>query len=126
MTLWQSFLLVVEIFFFLAYLLVLFHVVGDLFRDRALSGFAKAVWVVFLIVVPLIAALVYLIARGRGMAERGATAVRQNQERADAYIREVAGATPAQEIATAQGLLADGTITPQQFEAIKSRALESV
>ncbi|WP_454050067.1 PLDc N-terminal domain-containing protein [Cellulomonas sp. Marseille-Q8402] len=123
MSLWQSFVLVLEIFFLLAYLLVLFQVVGDLVRDRALSGVAKALWVVFLVLVPLIAALVYLIARGTGMAERSADGIRRHREHTDAYIREVAGTSPAQEIAAARGLLADGAITPEQFEVIKARAL---
>ena len=126
MTVWQSFLLVVEVFFFLAYLLVLFQIIGDLFRDRKLGGGAKAAWVVFLIVVPLIAALIYLIARGKGMAERHASNVKDAQSRTETYIRDVAGSSPTQEIASAKALLADGTITAEQFEQIKARALESM
>lgn len=123
MSLWESFVLVLEIFFFVAYLLVMFQIIGDLFRDHRLSGVAKAVWVLFLVFFPLIAALVYLIARGKGMAERSVAGIREQRERTDTYIREVAGTAPAQEIATAQGLLRDGVITTEQFEQLKARAL---
>ena len=67
---WQSFWLIIELFFLFAYLIVLFHIVADVFRDRTMGGFAKAIWILFLWVVPVLTALVYLIARGRGMEER--------------------------------------------------------
>src|SRR5690349_23406097 len=70
MDFWSFFWLLVWSFFFVAYLMVLFHIFGDLFRDGELGGFAKVVWVIALFVVPFLAALVYLIVRGKGMAER--------------------------------------------------------
>ena len=73
---WQWFWLVVEIFIFFAYLMILFQIIGDLFRDKALGGFAKALWVLVLVVAPFFGALVYLIARGRGMTERAGEALR--------------------------------------------------
>lgn len=120
---WQVFWFLVEAFFFVAYLIVLFNIVTDLFRDRSLGGFAKAVWVFFLIVLPLLTALVYLVARGGGMAERQRAAVVAADERTREYIRTTAGTNPAQEIATAKGLLDTGAITADEFARLKARAL---
>jgi hypothetical protein len=112
------------IFAWIAYLLVLFQILGDLFwRDHKTSGWAKAIWVVFLIVFPWLTALVYLIARGPGMAERSRAAAASAKEQADSYIREAAGRSPAQEIADAKALLEAGTITQAEFEALKAKAL---
>ena len=110
------------IFAFIAYLMALFSVVGDLFRDRSLNGFAKAVWIIFLIFVPFLTVLVYLIARGRGMGERQAERALAVKSETDAYIRSVAG-SGADEIAKAKQLLDAGTITQAEYEALKSRAL---
>jgi len=120
---WEWFWLVVEIFLFVAYLMILFQVIGDLFRDKALGGFAKALWILVLVVAPFLGALVYLIARGRGMTERAGAALREQQAAADHYIRTVAGTSPAQEIATAQELLTAGAITPDEFARLKAQAL---
>jgi hypothetical protein len=120
---WQWFWLVVEIFLFFAYLIVLFQIIGDLFRDRALGGLAKAVWVVLLILFPLLGAVLYLIFRGRGMTERAVEAVHESKSATDDYIRTVAGTSPAQEIAAAQQLLTAGAITPDEFGQLKARAL---
>ena len=120
---WQWFWLVVEIWFLFAYLMILFQIVGDLFRDRTSSGWAKAGWVLLLLVMPLLGALLYLLARGRGMSQRSLQAARESKAAADGYIRAVAGATPAQEIATARELLSSGAITPDEFATLKARAL---
>ncbi|KWX22671.1 PLDc N-terminal domain-containing protein [Mycobacterium sp. LTG2003] len=112
------------IFAWIAYLLVLFQILGDLFwRDHKTSGWVKAVWVVFLILFPWLTALVYLIARGKGMAERARDAALAAKRDTDAYIREAAGRSPAQEIADAKALLEAGTITADEFEALKTKAL---
>jgi hypothetical protein len=110
------------IFLFLAYLIVLFQILSDLFRDRHLNGWWKALWVVLLIFLPMITALVYLIARGRGMAERNLAAAQDAKSATDDYIKTVAG-SPADHIASAKRLLDDGTITPEEFEALKAKAL---
>lgn len=112
----------ITIFVFVAYLMALFSIIGDLFRDRKLNGWAKAVWFIFLIFLPFLTALVYLIARGRGMAERGAESARKAQEAQEDYIRQVAGG-PAAEIAEAKRLLDAGTITQAEFDALKAKAL---
>lgn len=123
MNFWDFFWLLVWSFFFVAYLMILFHIFGDLFRDH-MSGWLKALWVLFLIIAPFLGALIYLIARGHGMAERQAAAMRQMQNDADARIREVAGTkTPADQIASAKQLLDNGAITATEFEQLKSKAL---
>lgn len=114
------------IFVFMAYLFALFAVIGDLFRDHKLSGWWKAVWIVFLIFVPFITMLVYLIARGNGMARRSAEAAAGMKQAQDEYIKSVAGgsaASPTEEIAKAKGLLDAGTITQAEYEALKAKAL---
>jgi ABC-type Fe3+ transport system permease subunit len=113
------------IFFFMAYLFALFAVIGDLFRDHKLSGWWKAVWIIFLIFVPFLTLLVYLIARGSGMAKRSAKEASELQSAQDAYIKSVAGsaASPADEIAKAKGLLDAGTITQAEYDALKAKAL---
>ena len=121
---WDFFWLLVWTFFFVFYLMVLFHIIADLFRDRDLSGWWKAVWIIFLIIFPFLTSLIYLIARGRGMAERQAGQVRQAQTATESYIQDVAGrGNPTQQIATARGLLDDGTITAAEFERLKAAAL---
>jgi hypothetical protein len=123
MNFWDFFWLLIWSFFFVAYLMILFHIFGDLFRDH-MSGWLKALWVIFLIVAPFLGALIYLIARGRGMAERQAAAVREMQDQADARIREVAGSkSAADQIASAKQLLDSGAITPEEFAQLKTKAL---
>ncbi|WP_344248440.1 SHOCT domain-containing protein [Isoptericola hypogeus] len=121
---WDYILFLIWIFLFIAYLMVLFQILSDLFRDRDLNGWLKAVWVVFLIFIPLLTALVYLIARGRGMAERQVAAVKSARADTEAYIQSVATqSSPADQIASAKKLLDEGSITPQEFEQLKAKAL---
>jgi hypothetical protein len=110
-------------FVFFTYLMALFAVIGDLFRDHKLSGWWKAVWIIFLIFVPFLTLLVYLIARGKGMAERGAAQAREYKAAQDQYIKSVASASPSEEIAKAKSLLDSGAITQAEFDAIKAKAL---
>jgi hypothetical protein len=111
------------IFVFVAYLFALFAIIGDLFRDHKLNGWWKAIWIIFLIFVPFLTALVYLIARGRGMAERSQREVKQVQQAQDDYIKQVAGTSPSEEIAKAKALLDAGTISQAEYESIKAKAL---
>jgi hypothetical protein len=120
---WDFFWFIISFFLLMAYLMVLFQILADLFRDRDESGWMKAVWIVFLIFFPIITALIYLIVRGHGMAERNVAAVKGMQEQQDAYIRNVAGSSPAEEIARAKALHEAGTITDAEFEALKAKAL---
>ncbi len=121
---WDFIWYTLVIFAFVAYLMVLFSIITDLFwRDRQTSGWVKAIWVIFLIVFPYITALIYLIARGKGMAERSRDAAIAAKRDTEAYIREAAGKSPAQEIAEAKALLDAGTITQQEFDSLKAKAL---
>src|SRR3954468_23358294 len=90
---------------FFAFLWALFMVIGDLFRDHELSGWLKAVWIIFLVFVPLLSVLVYMVARGKGMAQRSREQVRRNKAETDAYIRQAAAASPTEEIAKAKALM---------------------
>ncbi|WP_431073296.1 hypothetical protein [Microbacterium phyllosphaerae] len=127
MSIWDSFWAIIWWFFwafvFISYLMVLFNIVADLFRDHSVNGWVKAIWIIFLIFVPFLTALVYLIARGQGMAERGASAYQEQRHAADSYIRSVASHSPSDEIDKASKLLAAGTITNEEFASIKARAL---
>jgi uncharacterized membrane protein len=124
---WSDFWGVVWFFFWsfalIAYLFALFAIIGDLFRDHKLNGWWKALWILFLIFVPFLTALVYLIARGKGMAERQNKEVKQAQSAADEYIRTVAGSSPSDEIAKAKALLDAGTITQDEYNLLKAKAL---
>ena len=111
------------IFAFTAYLFVLFSIIADLFRDSTLNGWGKAAWIILLIFVPFLTALVYLIARGKGMAERQGARHEHVQEDSDEYIRSVSFSNPADEIAKAKALADQGVITNGEFEAIKNKAL---
>jgi hypothetical protein len=112
------------IFAWIAYLLVLFQILTDLFwRDHSTSGFVKALWVIFLFVFPWLAALIYVIARGKGMAERSRAAAAAAKQQTDEYIRAAAGRSPAQEIADAKALLDAGAISTAEFESLKAKAL---
>lgn len=120
---WQSFWLIIELFFLFAYLIILFHIVADVFRDRTIGGFAKAIWILFLWIVPVLTALIYLIVRGRGMQERQQNAAAAAQQDLQSYIRETAGRNSAQEIADAKSLLDAGAITQEEFARLKEKAL---
>ncbi|TXH39888.1 MAG: hypothetical protein E6Q90_15380 [Actinobacteria bacterium] len=114
------------VFCFVAYLFILFFILTDLFRDHKLSGWWKAVWILFLIFLPFITALAYLIFRGKGMGERAQQAQADAIAAQNAYIKQVAGtSTPADQISGAKALLDSGAITQEEFDKIKSQALSS-
>jgi hypothetical protein len=105
-------------FALVAYLMVMFSIIGDLFRDRTTSGVVKAVWIVFLIVAPLVTSVVYLVVRGARMAERNAAAA------AATGVQQAApGSSPVDQIARARELLDGGAITDDEFASLKARAL---
>jgi len=120
---WDIVWLILSTFVFVAYLLVLFQILIDLFRDHVLGGGFKALWIIGLIFLPVMTALVDIIARGRGMAERARAAAQRAKSDADAYIREVAGKSPADQIAQAKALLDAGTINADEFARLKAKAL---
>lgn len=122
-TFWSAFVFVFWIFAFVAFLMILFTVLVDLFRDHTLSGWWKAVWVIFLVFLPVLTSLVYLIARGRGMAERN-LARRATPAEDDSWGQAPTGsATPAADIQQAQTLLDRGVISAGEFDALRAKAL---
>ena len=125
---WSIIWIVVWSFLFVAYLFVLFYILTDLFRDSELSGWWKALWIIFLIFAPFLTALVYIIARGSGMAQRQGAAYQQARRAQDEYIKQVAGSTgggksAADHIADAKALLDNGTINEAEFNQLKAKAL---
>jgi hypothetical protein len=122
---WDFFWFIISVFFLMAYLLVLFQILGDLMRDRTTSGGVKALWVVGLIFLPVLTAVCYLIFRGQGMAERTITSAQNAQADTEAYIRSVlkGGSSPADEIARAKALLDSGAIDAAEFASLKAKAL---
>ena len=115
-------------FFLFIWIMILVHILSDLFRDHTLSGVTKTLWVLFLVFLPFLAVLIYLIVRGQGMAERAAARQQQAQEQFEGYVRTVAttgdaSASPTEQIAQAKQLLDAGTIDQAEFERLKAKAL---
>jgi Short C-terminal domain/Phospholipase_D-nuclease N-terminal len=118
--LWTMFIF----FLFIIWIWILITVFADIFRRKDIGGGTKALWIVFVILLPYLGVLVYLIANHDGMADRNIKQVQAQQAAADDYIRSVAGGTAA-EIERAKGLLDSGAITQAEFDAIKQKALAS-
>jgi Phospholipase_D-nuclease N-terminal len=111
-------------FVFISYLMVIFTIIGDIFRDPTLNGGFKALWIIFLVFLPFLTALVYLVARGGGMAQRSAGQARAFREQQDEYIRQAAGSSsPVDSIAKAKSLLDAGAISQSEFDGLKAKAL---
>ena len=113
-------------FFLFIWLMVLFHVLTDLFRDHSVSGVTKTLWVLFLVFLPFLAVFIYLLVRGKGMGERAAAQRQQAQQEFAGYVRNVAATsetTPTEQIAKAKQLLDAGAIDQSEFERLKARAL---
>ncbi len=127
MDLWSWIAWFFWVFVFVAYLMVLFSILGDIFRDSSLNGWLKALWIIFLVFVPFLTALIYLIARGNGMTKRSIAQQQELRAAQDAYIRETAGAasgsSTVDEIAKAKSLLDGGAISQAEFDALKAKAL---
>jgi len=121
---WDFFWLLVWSFFFVTYLMILFQVIRDVFRDDSMNGVLKALWIIFLLVLPLLSMLIYLISRGRGMAERQEREIQGARAATDEYIQSVATrSAPADEIASAKSLLDSGVINQAEFDRLKHKAL---
>ena len=118
------FLFFIEFFLFVIWFWLLITIFGDLFRDHELSGGMKAFWIFFVIILPFLGILVYLIARGNGMAGRAMKAQQEVQAQMDAYVRQTAASGSATEqIAQAKALLDAGTIDQAEFDKLKAKAL---
>jgi ABC-type multidrug transport system fused ATPase/permease subunit len=115
-------------FFLFIWIMILVHILSDLFRDHTLSGGTKTMWVLFLVFLPFLAVLIYLFTRGQGMAERAAARQQQAQDQFEGYVRTVATTgdattTPAEQITQAKQLLDAGTIDQAEFDRLKAKAL---
>ncbi|MFE4198701.1 hypothetical protein ACFRJ9_22865 [Paenarthrobacter sp. NPDC056912] len=124
MNFWESLWSIFVAFLFIAYLLLLFQIISDLLRDKALNGGIKALWILCLFVAPFISALIYVILRGKGMALRNELRFRESVDETEKYIRQVAGApSPTQQIESAKALLAAGDINEEEYARLKALAL---
>jgi len=113
-------------FIWIAAIMAWFRCLFDMFGDPSLSGGKKALWAILLIFVPWVGAIIYLIARGRSMGERQMAALAEHQAQQEKYIKQVASSSttsPAEQIASAKGLLDSGAITQTEFESLKAKAL---
>ncbi len=124
-TFWQVIWTMFIFFAWILWIWLLIIVFSDLFRRHDTSGWAKAGWMVFIILLPYLGVFIYLIAEGKGMGERRLAEVRAAQTDFDSHVREVAGAKadPAAQIASAKQLLDSGAITQPEFDALKAKAL---
>ena len=120
---WDFFWDVLLIMAWVIWFWLLITVFADLFRRHDTSGFAKVAWVVFVIVLPYLGVLVYLLVQHDGMAQRNVKAAEAQQQQFDSYVQSVAKTDPAEQITKAKALLADGTITQAEFDQIKQKAL---
>jgi ABC-type multidrug transport system fused ATPase/permease subunit len=109
-------------FCWVAWIWVLIVIISDLFRRHDTSGWVKALWVIFLIVLPFLGVLIYLIANGSGMSRRQAESVRASQEQFDSYVKSVSGGS-ATELAKAKELLDSGAINQAEYDQLKSKVL---
>jgi hypothetical protein len=119
----EAILLALEIFFFVLWIWIMITILTDLFRDHELSGWAKAAWVLFLVFIPVITALVYLIARGEGMRERAIKAQADARRHMDDYIRQQAHSSPADELHKLNDLKEKGALSAEEFDRAKAKLL---
>lgn len=124
MSFWDIIWFIFITYIFFAYMIVLFSVTGDIFRNRETSGFTKALWVLLLIVLPFITLVVYLISHGSGMADRSSRQSQAIQAQQEAYVKNLAGTTsPADQVTQAKTLLDSGAISQAEYESMKAKAL---
>ena len=110
-------------FLFVFWLMIVFKVIVDVFRRKDCSGLAKTGWLIFVIFLPFLGVFIYLVSQGKQMAERDMDQMMAQKKEMDEYVRGVAGSGAAGEIAQAHKLLAEGTITQEEFDQIKAKAL---
>jgi hypothetical protein len=122
LTVWNIFWDILWFFFLFLWILILFNILGDLFRDHETSGVVKALWCIFILFLPFLAVFIYLIARGSGMAQRSAQRATRAQSQFDDYVRSATGG-PADQIKQAKDLLDSGAISQAEFDQLKAKAL---
>jgi hypothetical protein len=116
-------LLVVEVFLFVVWIWILFTIITDLFRDHEMSGWAKGLWILFLVFIPYLTGLIYLIARGSGMRDRAIKAQTDAKAHFDEYVREQAHSSPADELHKLNDLREKGALSQDEFNAAKAKLL---
>jgi Phospholipase_D-nuclease N-terminal/Short C-terminal domain len=116
-------LVVVEIFLFVVWIWILFTIISDLFRDHEMSGWAKALWILFLVFIPFLTGLVYLIVRGSGMRDRAIKAQTDAKKHFDEYVGEQAHASPADELHKLNDLREKGALSQAEFDQAKAKLL---
>lgn len=120
----EALLLTLQVFVFVAWIWILITILNDLFRDHEMSGGAKAAWVVFLVLVPFLASLIYLIVRGGGMRDRTVKAQADAKKHFDEYVRQQAHAgSPADELHKLAELKDKGALSAEEFERAKAKLL---
>ena len=119
----EALLTVLSVFFFVIWIWILITILTDLFRDHEMSGWGKAIWVVFLIFIPFLTALIYLIARGGGMRERALKEQSEQKKHFDQYIRDTAGTSKVDELANLAELHDKGKINDAEYEQLKAKLL---
>lgn len=124
-SIWNALWVVFVTFLFVSVLMALFAVIADLFRDRELSGWWKAIWIIVLLMLPLLGLLVYIIARGSGMADRTMRDQVAAQTAFDEYVRDVSsgGGGAASELEKAAALHTSGAISDAEYAALKAKVL---
>ena len=111
-------------FIWVAWFMLLFRIIGDIFRRHDIGGGGKTGWLIFVLILPFLGVFIYLIAESQGMAERDMERMQAQQAQFDSYVRETAGSGgAAAEIEKAKQLLDSGAITQSEFDAIKTKAL---
>lgn len=123
MNFWDFFWFLVWVYVVFAYLMLLIAVFADIFRDSGLNGWMKAVWILFLIAVPFLTALVYMIARGRRRDETWSASPQIDDPRNNGYLQPAVVSSPAEEIAKAKVLFDNGSITQVEFDGLKAQML---
>ncbi len=116
-------LFVLGIALFVIWIWILFAIISDLFRDHDASGVSKAIWILFLVFIPFLTMLVYLIVRGHGMRERAIKAEAEAKHELDTYIRQEARTTPAEELHKLHDLKEKGALTDAEYEKAKAKLL---
>jgi Short C-terminal domain/Phospholipase_D-nuclease N-terminal len=113
-------------FLFFIWIWILISIFADIFRSRDMGGFAKALWVIFVIILPFLGVLIYLIARGKGMHERAVDRASRQEEEFRGYVQEAAGSSgPADQLTKLADLRDRGVLSDAEFEAQKSRILSA-
>jgi ABC-type multidrug transport system fused ATPase/permease subunit len=112
-----------EIFIFVIWIYLLFIIFVDIFRSHDLKGWAKALWLIFIIILPFLGILIYLIARGGKMHERAAQAAQAQQQAFDSYVKEAAGSNSADQLAKLSELKDKGVLTDAEFNTEKAKLL---